>query len=272
MNQNSVASMTLKVVGVILVLSSLLDYLLLAFPFNPLERQWQLTYTAQLVERGIIPLVGIAFLLAGFWMQSSEGANPSRRNALQDLRFWAFLLSTVLGLVFLLLFPLHLNNVRLQRSDTLQEIRDQAVQTETQVVNRLGNENVETEIERRRSALGGQLRELLSDEQRLEEALANPEVPEQEKELLQQLRENPDQIDQFLQERFSVESLSEQQVSQIRERRENLEAEAKTRLTKLALQTGISSLLLAVGYSIIGWTGLRSMGTSRSGRRSPSPR
>lgn len=267
MNQHSVASMSLKVVGVILILSSLLDYLLLAIPFNPGEREWQITYAAQVVERGIIPLVGIAFLLTGFWMDSSEGTASGRRNPVQDLRFWAFLLSTILGLVFLLIFPLHLNNVRLQRSDALQQIRDQASQTEGQVVNQLQGENVETEIQRRRSAIADRIRELVANPDQLNEALENPDVPEQEKELLRQFQGNPEAIDRFLQQEFSTENLETQQLTRIRTRRQELEEQAKTRFTKLGLQTGISSLLLAIAYSAIGWTGLKSMGSLRGGRR-----
>jgi hypothetical protein len=267
MNQQSVASMSLKVIGVILIISSLVDYIILAIPFQPGSTEWQLAYAAQVVERGIIPLVGIAFLVTGYWMDGVEGAGAPKRNPLQDLRFWAFILATILGLVFLIVFPLHLNNVRLQSSNALQQIRQQASQTEGQLLTQLEDENVETEIRQRRTAIGGQIRQLLSNPEQLNEALQSPDVPAQEKELLEQFQQNPESLDQFLNQQFSTETLRNQQLTQIRSRQQELESQAKTRFNKLALQTGISSLLLAVSYSIIGWTGLKSMGSLGGGRR-----
>ncbi len=267
MNQESVASMSLKVIGVILIVSSLVDYVLLAIPFQPGSREWQIAYAAQVVERGIIPLVGIAFLVTGSWMDRAEGGGVAKRNPFQDLRFWAFVLATILGVVFLVIFPLHLNNVRLQRSDALQQIREQASQTETQVLSQLANENVESEIQQRRSAIGEQIRQLLSNPDQLNEALQSPDVPQQEKELLEQFQQNPQALDQFLTQQFSTDNLRTQQLTQIRSRQQELENQTKTRLTKLAAQTGISSLLLSVAYSIIGWSGLKSMGSVGGGRR-----
>ncbi|MGL5196828.1 MAG: hormogonium polysaccharide biosynthesis protein HpsJ [Chroococcales cyanobacterium] len=267
MNQDSVASMSLKVIGVIFIVSSLVDYVLLAIPFQPGSREWQIAYAAQVVERGIIPLVGIAFLVIGFWMERAEGAGVAKRNPFQDLRFWAFVLSTILGLVFLVVFPLHLNNVRLQRADALQQIREQASQTEGQVLSQLENQNVESEIQQRRSAIGEQIRQLISNPEQLQEALQNPDVPEQERELLQQFQDNPQAVDQFLNQQFSTDNIRTQQITQIRSRQQELESQTQTRFTKLAVQTGISSLLLSVAYSIIGWTGLKSMGTVGGGRR-----
>ncbi len=272
MNQQSVASMSLKVIAVILILSSLVDFVLLAIPFQPGSREWQIAYAAQVVERGIIPLVGIAFLVTGFWMDGAEGGGATRRNPIQDLRFWAFVLSTILGVVFLVVFPLHLNNVRLQSAEALQQIRQQASQTEGQLLSQLETENVETEIQQRRSAIGGQIRQLLSNPEQLNEALASPDVPQQEKELLEQFQQNPEAIDQFLNQQFSTETLKNQQLTQIRSRQQELEGQTQTRFTKLGLQTGISSLLLAIAYSIIGWTGLKSMGSLGGGRRKSAGR
>ena len=80
MNPSSaVASLTMKVVGLLLIVSSLLDYVILAIPLQLLNRQWQLGYTTQLVDRGVIPLMGVALLLLGFWIESNSGtAKPPR--------------------------------------------------------------------------------------------------------------------------------------------------------------------------------------------------
>lgn len=48
-------ALALKTVGLILIVSALLDYVILAIPFNPLQREWQLSFTTQIVDRGVIP-------------------------------------------------------------------------------------------------------------------------------------------------------------------------------------------------------------------------
>ncbi|MBK4731622.1 hypothetical protein JJD41_17370 [Oxynema sp. CENA135] len=265
--QSSIAAIALKVVGVVLILSSIIDYITLAIPVQLLERQWQLGYTTQIVDRGVIPLVALVFIFTGYWISSNEGGDRSSPASIADLRFWALLFSTVLGVVYLLLFPLHLNNVRLERSATLTEIAQQANQAEEQLRGQLENPQFQQEIGQRREALKGQLSQLLQDQGRLDQALENPDVPDDEKQLLQEFKDNPGQIDAFLDERLSTEGFRDRRLTEIRTRRQDLESEAKTRFAKLAVQTGISSLLLSVAYSAIGWSGLKNMGYLQGGRR-----
>jgi hypothetical protein len=272
MNPSSaVASLTMKVVGLLLIVSSLLDYLILAIPLQLLNRQWQLGYTTQLVDRGIIPLMGVALLLLGFWIETNSGTAKPPRTPFLDLRFWGLIFSTVLGVVFLLLFPLHLNNVRLERAAALETIKEQANQQETVLSQRISSSQGQQQISQLQTQFKDELQKLLSDDQRLEERLASEEVSEQEKELLQTFQENPSNLDQFVNERFSAEAIQTQQLTQIRSRLAERENQAKIRSVKSGLQTGISSLLLAVSYSAIGWTGLKNLGFI-GGRPSGRPR
>ncbi|MGL5062729.1 MAG: HpsJ family protein, partial [Microcoleus sp.] len=71
---SSVAARTLKVVGIVLILSALLDSIVLSLPGETADifnRVWQLAAATQIVDRGIMPLMGIALLLTGFWVDSS---------------------------------------------------------------------------------------------------------------------------------------------------------------------------------------------------------
>ncbi len=54
--------------------------------------------------------------------------------------------------------------------------------------------------------------------------------------------------------------MANQRLNQIRQRRDEAEKQAKDNAWKSGLRIGISSLLLSIGYIIIGWTGLRGMG------------
>ena len=64
--KSPLAAIALKLVGLVTIISALLDYLILVIPPDFANPQWQLATTTQLVDRGIVPLVGIALILTGF--------------------------------------------------------------------------------------------------------------------------------------------------------------------------------------------------------------
>jgi hypothetical protein len=261
MNSSSaVASLTMKVVGLILIVSSVLDYLILGFPPELLNRQWQLGYATQLVDRGVIPLMGVALVLLGSWIESNAGTSKSSRPPLLDLRFWALIFSSIFGLVFVLVFPLHLNNVRMERSAALQSIREEAAQQEAVLAQRIGSTQGQQQISEIQNRFKTELQKLISDPQQLQQRLESKEVTEQEKQLLKTFQENPSNVDQFVSQNFSAQAIQNQQLQEIRQRRDERESQAKIRSVKSGLQTGISSLLLAFSYTLIGWTGLKNLG------------
>lgn len=264
----SLAAWSVKLIGAILIVSSLVDYLILLIPPDLLNRGWQLSVTSQLVDRGIVPMVGMGLVLIGFWMDSvTSGGSQKPIKPLADLRFWIALVASILGLVYLLLFPLHLNNTRLARAEALDQIQQQASQAETQLETQLGSNQFQQQVEQRKSLLRNQFSSVIQDDQQFNELLARDDLPQQVKEILEESRTNPQALDRFLEQQ--ADNLPTQLLTQIRERRQQLEQEAKTRSLKSSLQTGISSLLLAIGYMGVGWTGLKGVGIVGGGRRKP---
>lgn len=264
---SSVAARTLKVVGIILILSALLDCIVLSLPGETsdiLNRGWQLAAATQIVDRGIIPLMGIALLMTGFWVDSSSGVSIERRNVWVDLRFWALLISSLLGLIYLLLVPVHLNNTRLELKDTLAQVDKEAGQAEAQLEGQIKSEQFKAQVEQLKSQRRSQIGALLQDEGKLQEALKSPDVPKELKAVLQESKKDPKALDKFLEQQ--AQELPNQARNEIRTRKQQKEKELRTRSRNSSLQTGISSLLLAIGYITVGWTGLRSMGILRLGR------
>ena len=264
---SSVAARTLKVVGIILILSALLDCIVLSLPGETsdiLNRGWQLAAATQIVDRGIIPLMGIALLMTGFWVDSSSGVSIERRNFWVDLRFWALLISSLLGLIYLLLVPVHLNNTRLELKDTLAQVDKEAGQAEAQLDGQIKSEQFKAQVEQLKSQRRSQIGALLQDEGKLQEALKSPDVPKELKAVLQESKKDPKALDKFLEQQ--AQELPNQARNEIRTRKQQKEKELRTRSRNSSLQTGISSLLLAIGYITVGWTGLRSMGILRLGR------
>ncbi|MBW4495062.1 MAG: HpsJ family protein [Oscillatoria princeps RMCB-10] len=266
-NPASIAARALQIVGIILIVSSLVDYLILLFPPNFLDRQWQMGFTSQLVDRGIIPMVGMAFIFTGFGIESNAGGAQVNRTAFADIKFWVLWLASLFGLVFLLLFPLHLNNVRLDRAEKLGQISERVSQAENQIATQLANANVQAEIQKQQNQFKTQFSSVLGDEKKRDEVLKNPQLPSPIKKLIEASKSDPKAIDEFIQTNLSSDALKDRELTRIRTGKKQLEEQTQITSLKSGLQTGISSLLLSAGYMAIGWTGLKGLGYMRLGRR-----
>ncbi|MGL5508435.1 MAG: HpsJ family protein, partial [Microcoleaceae cyanobacterium] len=65
---SQIAARTLKIVGLIMIAATFLDFIVMLIPPDFLNRVWQINLVTQFVDRGIIPMIGIALLLTGIWM------------------------------------------------------------------------------------------------------------------------------------------------------------------------------------------------------------
>ena len=132
------AASTLSLAGIILIVSSIIDYLILPVPYKPLDLQWRIALVPQLVDRGIFPMIGIALLFAGSWIRStSTNSSSAPSNKFLDIHFWSLVLSSILGFVFLAMGILHLVDVGRAKSQTLGQINQQAQQAEPSLARRL---------------------------------------------------------------------------------------------------------------------------------------
>jgi hypothetical protein len=264
-------ALTLKVVGIICILSFVVDFLILLLPFQPTDRIWQINLGTALVDRGIVPLVGLGLLFAAYWIDGADTASDRPQGI--DLRFPALILSSILGLMFLLIFPLHLNNVNQAKTQTLNRITQEADQAESQLNARfsqlqaqLTTEQGKAQLEQLRNQTKAQFSEILKDEQKYKQALESAQIPANIKELLKKAKTDPQLLDKAIEQQTDIQTLRTQQLSQVRQRRDEAEKQAKDTAWKSGLRIGISSLLLSIGYIIIGWTGLRSSGAVQGGK------
>lgn len=236
------AAISLKLVGKITVIASIIDYAVLLFPPQFNSTQWLLGTTTQLVDRGIVPLVGIALLFAGAWIESNLGIGSRARNLLIDSRFWACILASLLGLMFLGLTILHPNNVRITSRDAIGQISTQADQASTQL---------EARFTQQRDQLGA----LLQNEEQLQLAIESGQIAPEQLGVLEEFQNDPAALDQFLEQQLG--EARQQAQTQIGTRREEAEQQVRQEALKSGIRVAISSLLLAIGYIVIGWTGLR---------------
>lgn len=236
------AAIALKLVGIITILSALIDYVILFVAPDLTNPQWQLSTTTQLVDRGIVPLVGMALLLTGLWIDNSIGRSATQRSLWTDLRFWVCLLASVLGLVYLLVAPWHLNTVRLTSKQALNKVSQDATQAASQLEQRLSNE-----LSQQQTQLGA----VLQNDELLSQAIQSGRVPKD----IEKFKGDPEGLNQFLQQR--ADKAREQIQTEIGSRRTEAEKRVKIEAWKSGIRFFINSLLLAVGYCTIGWLGLR---------------
>lgn len=248
---SSVAAVALKTVGVIIILAALLDMITLPFPAKPLDRQWQINFVTLAVDRGIVPMVGLALLLTGYWVDTISGLGLGDRRSWKNLGFWALILSSVFGLFYILAVPLHLNNVRVSNTEAIERIKQDASQAEAQLNNRL-----QTEVGQQRQ----QIEQLIANPEQIDRAREAGQITLDQATQLQQFRQNPKALDQFIEKR--VGEVKGKLQTEIGQRREDALNNVKNESIKSGLRVGISSLLLAIGYILIGWIGLRYWGDS----------
>lgn len=240
------AATSLKLVGAITIIAALIDFLTLLFPPEFGNRAWQIAATTQLVDRGIVPLVGIALLFTGYWIDSSIGKGARRVSLATDARFWTCLLSCLLGLIFLMTTVLHPNNVRIQKNEALEQVEAEATQATSELEERLN-----VDLSQRRA----QIAALLQDEDQLQAAIDSGSLDEAQLAQIQRFRDNPEELEEFL--NSQVGEAQNQLQTRIGEQQRDATARLETEAWKATLRVAASSLLLAIGYTYIGWQGLR---------------
>ena len=91
------APFILRVVGYILIISSLLDYITLLATANFQDKQSLALAITQLVDRGVIPMIGLALAITGAWLEANA-TGTDRAKPFISLKFWALVISGLLGL------------------------------------------------------------------------------------------------------------------------------------------------------------------------------
>ncbi|MGD1903329.1 MAG: HpsJ family protein [Geitlerinemataceae cyanobacterium] len=255
--RSSLAALSLKTVGIILIVSSLLDYTILPIPYQPLDIAWRISLASTFVDRGIIPMIGLGLMFAGYKMDTDEGRGGSVSKKWQYLPFWGLVLAAVLGVFFALLTPMHLNDVRMASQNRLASIEEEARRVETNFNAQLGSEEFQTQLEQQQVEAKEQFKSLLENPDRLQTVIDSPDTPEEIRVVLEEAKTNPQALDDFFEER--VAAIPEQVLGRVREQQENQTRQVGREAGKSAIRIGLSSLLLAVGYLIIGGVGLKGM-------------
>ncbi len=230
----------LKAVGLVLIAGTLLDYLVLTLPPNFLDSTWLAALITEFVSRGTVPLLGLGLMFLGVWLDR-EGELS------QPLPKAAFLLSALLGLLFLMMSPLYVNSSRLTSATQTRQINQQAEQEQRQL-NRL----IEQQQQRVSSILSNK-----SQLAELEQQLDSLDLPADQQAQLEQVRTTLNKVksDPKALEAEAVKARTEG-LAQIETRQKDALTQLQSGLRRDRVRTAVSSLMFAVGYAAIAWTGL----------------
>ncbi len=258
-----------KIVGIIMIIYSIIDYIILFIPPNFANREWQINIINQIVGQGIIPLLGLVLFFTGCWIVESSGMSE-RNDGWIKLKLGMMVLSSILGLIFLLIVPLHGSNVMSAKAEAVEQINQQVGQAE----------NLKAQVEKRKK----QLKEIVKDEKtlnanitQLEEAIKKGQVPEdqiaavkKQLEIFKSAKDNPKGFEELVDKQ--AQEFENQMQNKLREDKLQAEKQTQAQAVKLGLKTGSSSLLLGIGYTAIGWLGLKNMIFPTINRRPTSGR
>lgn len=243
------AARILKLAGTISILISLVKMALLLVPPQPGNVRWWLGFTTGMTDLGIVPLLGMALVYAGFGFEQMAGASEKKLQPLLNLKNWIFIIAGFLGIVFLLLIPLHVMQTLSASEQALARVDRQTASQE---------EQVEIQLQQQRSQIQG----LLGDDASLEEYIVSNELTEEQLTQLQEFQTDPSAVER------QSEALKTNLITDIRERAVQAKERSKLGVLKSIVRVGTGNVLLAACYLSISWSGLR----QGKGKRPKAPR
>jgi hypothetical protein len=228
-------SLVLPIVGIVLLLSVVYDFAVRLFTLTGDKPDLQLNFLNELIDRGVIALLGLALVYAGFWINQALGKTIPNTTAesgtapWRSAQFWTFITASVLGLIFLLLIPFHfsVSGQILSASTTRADLQEAQIKSQIQ----------QQQQEIQSVLAGGQIDQLLQRKDLAPDKMA----------ILQELKKDPQAFDKK----------AAQQLEEMKKQKQQALDQVGKEVTLNRWRAEMRSLLLTLGFIAIGWTGLR---------------
>ncbi len=250
--RTSLIPFILKSVGLITIVASLLEYIMMLLSPQFGALQWRYQLVTQVVDRGVVPLIGVTLVIFGLWVESSmTGARKTSPIGLATL-----IVAGILGLVYLGCAPLYFGDSGQISAQQVSQINGQAAQAEQQLGARLEQEKA-------------QLSQLLANEQQLQQIkqqMNSGQIPPEQKQRLEQVMKN---LEGFKKDPKSLDAQQEQvknrALTEIRGRQEMAKNRLSTEFRKSRIRISLGSLLLSGAFLTICWSGFQGGSRRRAG-------
>ncbi len=228
-------SLVLPIVGIVLLLTVVYDFGVRLFTLAGDKPDLQLNFLNELIDRGVIALLGLALVYAGFWINQiltkavPNSAPETAPAPWHNSQFWTFIVASLLGLIFLLLIPFHFST----SGQILSASSTRADQQEAQIKFQIQQQQQE-------------IQSILASGQ-LDQLLQQKNLPADKLAILQELKKDPKAFDKK----------AAQQLDEMKKQKQQALDQVGKEVSLNRWRAEIRSLLLALGFIAIGWTGLR---------------
>ena len=221
----------LGLIGVVLILTYVFDFGIRLFAAQFENLNWQQGFLNELMDRGITPLLGLSFIFVGTLFKFGSEAPQNNDSLVKDGRFWVFVIASLLGLLYLILIPLHFG--------TTGKILNETVEQFEQESNR-AIQGIESQQAQLKS---------IADSGEIDKLIANEQLPQAQRDLLTEVKADPS----------IVEKRGQEELDKINAQKETAIEKANNEALLARLRSELRSLLLAFAYAALGWTGLRNV-------------
>jgi hypothetical protein len=243
MNTTQVTSLALKTASMVLIISTIVDIAFTLLPYQLGDGKWWFAASAELVNRGLLPLVGIVFWLISDWIESVSKEASGRSGSIwaKVITFFALFL----GAIFLIIVPFQTITSNSDRDKTMTMIREEGIAAEAKI--------------------DKEIKELTSDKAKMQQV--QQQVQQKIAEIDKKIKSGQVQVEELSALKASKAGLEkitndpanikEENMGGIRRRQKEYEGAATANMWKTGIRASLASLLLSAGYSFIGLTGLR---------------
>mgnify|MGYP001793133046 CR=1 FL=1 len=228
----------LKLLGLSTIAITLLNYVMLLVPPSLTEPQWWLSLTTQVIEQGILPLFGLGIFFAGIAIETLSNISEKQGGWIVKTETWSYRLAFALGLVFVLLGPIHAVTTIVNNQVSVAALEERLAAQD---------EQVKFQLERQRELYTA----LLDGEASLEDLVGDEPLSESQMVVLDKIKGDPDALDRQL-EAAQIALREEMQ-----ERASGARSRSKLAVWKSILRLGLTSWMLAGCYLNVAWIGLR---------------
>jgi hypothetical protein len=232
------SAVILKLSGQSLIAITLLNYVMLLIPPRLAEATWWFTLSTQVIEQGIIPLLGMGIFFVGIAIELLGGTAGQENTWISKTEPWIYRLALLLGILFVLLAPVH---------GLAAIVRNQA--SVTQLDERLAQQNkqVEFQLDRQRELYTA----VLDGDATLEDLVGDEPLSDGQMEVLNKIKSDPQALDRQLEAaQIAINESVQKRAAEARK-------EAKLGVWKSILRLGLTSWMLAGCYLNVAWIGIK---------------
>jgi len=247
-------SLILKTVGVIFTISALVDFITLSIPIRLSQSNWQVQFVSNVVDRGIVPLLGFLLFILGCWIHSTvEPISTKKKKKGLDLKLIIFVICVILSVCYIIVIPIHTTNINKAKRTTLASINQQAQASEAEIQQQY------TQLQQ--FIIQPQTPEKLEQGiQQIDQILnSGQQINEEQRINLEQERQRLVTYQSYVKDPKLLENQLTNMQDQLDKSRLEKVTETNLESVKQITRTGLNSLLLAIAYSIIGWVGLKNL-------------